>query len=325
MDFLYRARMPQLDEKDLAALDEDLREFHEVKAIFRTEGALTSKYGFNNLAKLHILRHYSHTTREMGTPDGFTTETPERLHKDYVKVSYHASNGVVPEPQMLTHLRRQEAWQLLRAKYEREGLVERRKRRGRLEEEPVDFDQGINQQHLMHEYWASEEGVSVDEGEDEDEDGSDEGGDAEQFEAEVGGSVGRNMVNECKDGEAYQFASQTYIAKRPLHVTATWNRTPLFLPTVIAFVHELDRNLAFHLNENTRIGLWSKFSIRHDPLPFAPLVGRRVDLVRAAVARRTAGGQITRPAVFDTVLVEAYPDMIGLLREYSAFIHIFPV
>ncbi|KAF8599349.1 hypothetical protein BDV93DRAFT_449464, partial [Ceratobasidium sp. AG-I] len=108
-DFMYRARMPQLDEDDLAALDADLEEFHQVKQIFRTEGVQTSMHGFNNIAKLHIIRHYSHVTREMGTPDGFTTETPERLHKDYVKPSYHASNGVVPEPQMLTHLRRQEA------------------------------------------------------------------------------------------------------------------------------------------------------------------------------------------------------------------------
>ncbi|KAF8593938.1 hypothetical protein BDV93DRAFT_409266, partial [Ceratobasidium sp. AG-I] len=109
MDFLYRARLPQLDEDDLVALDADLRAFHEVKDVFITEGVQTSPYGFNNIAKLHILRHYSHTTREMGTPDNFTTETPERLHKDYVKASYYASNGIVPEPQMLTHLRRQEA------------------------------------------------------------------------------------------------------------------------------------------------------------------------------------------------------------------------
>lgn len=105
MDFLYRAQMPQLDEDDLAALDDDLREFHEVKNVFVQHDVHTSKYGFNNIAKLHILRHYTHFTREMGTPDGYTTETPERLHKDYIKFSYLASNGVVPEPQMITNLR----------------------------------------------------------------------------------------------------------------------------------------------------------------------------------------------------------------------------
>jgi hypothetical protein len=113
MDFMYCARMPQLDEDDLNALDADLGEFHEVKQIFVTENAHTSKYGFNNISKLHAIQHYSHIIRKMGTPDGFTTETPERLHKDYIKVSYHASNGIVPELQMLTHLRRQEAWRIL--------------------------------------------------------------------------------------------------------------------------------------------------------------------------------------------------------------------
>jgi hypothetical protein len=113
MDFIYRARLPQLDEDDLTALDADLEEFHQVKQVFIMEGAQTSRYSFNNISKLHVIRHYSHVTREMGSPDGFTTETPERLHKDYVKASYHASNRIVPEPQMLTHLRRQEAWQIL--------------------------------------------------------------------------------------------------------------------------------------------------------------------------------------------------------------------
>ena len=156
MDFLYRARMPQLDEEDLADLDADLQEFHEAKEIFVREGAHTSEYGFNNIAKLHVLRHYSHTTREMGTPDGYTTETPERLHKDYVKASYNSTNGIIPEPQMLTHLQRQEAWQLLRAKYEHEGLVEKRKRRGRPEEEFID-DEGTDKDFVDEDWIGKEE------------------------------------------------------------------------------------------------------------------------------------------------------------------------
>ncbi|KAF8600664.1 hypothetical protein BDV93DRAFT_447042 [Ceratobasidium sp. AG-I] len=286
MDFLYRARMPQLDEDDLVTLDADLREFHEVKQIFITEGAHTSEYGFNNIAKLHILRHYSHLTREMGTPDGFTTETPERLHKDYVKASYHASNGIVPEPQMLTHLRRQEAWQMLRAKYEREGLIEKCKRQD-------DRMDGYEAELDLDDHTALSD-------------------------AEYENDIRRNAFNGVKEREVFQFTSRTQIAKRPPHVTSAWNNTPSFLPTITAFVYERSPNLAFHLNKNTCFGIWSKFSIRHDPLPFAPLVGYRIDLVRATPACRTAGGQITRPAVYDTVLVESYPDMDGLLRYQPA-------
>ncbi|KAF8606354.1 hypothetical protein BDV93DRAFT_553533 [Ceratobasidium sp. AG-I] len=294
--------MPQLDEDDLAALDADLEEFHQVKQIFRTEGVQTSMHGFNNIAKLHIIRHYSHATREMGNPDGFTTETPECLHKDYVKPSYHASNGVVPEPQMLTHLRRQEAWQMLRARYECEGLIERRKRRGRPEEEPIDGE-GIDEA-WMGEEWVDGESAS-------EEDGSvDESDDGEEWE----NGVGRQRWSQVREHEAFQFASTIQIAKRPPHVTSTWQYPPAFFPALVTFVRQLDRNLAFHLTENTKLRIWSKFSIRHDPLPFAPLVGHRIDLVRATLARQNSGGHTTRPAVFDTVLIEAYPDMLGLPR-----------
>jgi hypothetical protein len=110
MDFMYRAWMPQLDENDLDTLDVDLGEFHKVKQIFVTEKAHTLKYGFNNISKLHAIQHYSHIIHEMGTPDSITTKTPKQLHKEYIKVSYHASNGIIPELQMLTHLCHQEAW-----------------------------------------------------------------------------------------------------------------------------------------------------------------------------------------------------------------------
>lgn len=305
MDFLYRARMPQLDEGDLAARDADLQEFHQVKQIFVTEGAHTSKYGFNNIAKLHVIRHYSHITREMGTPDGFTTETPERLHKDYTKASYNRSNGVVPEPQMLTHLQRQEAWQLLRAEYERQGLVEKRERRGRPEEEPID-DESVSDEESLDD----NESIGVDN--DELQPDYEEG----YLGVEVDNGAGRYRVGVMREREVHQFASTTHVAKRPLHVTADRNHTPSFLPAVTAFVGKLDTNLAFHLKENTRFGIWSKFSIRHGLLPFAPLAGLRIDHVRAALARKTVGGQITRPPIFDTVLVEFYQDMIGLLRAH---------
>lgn len=320
-DFMYRARMPQLDEDDLAAMDADLQEFHEVKQIFVTERAHTSKYGFNNISKLHIIRNYLHLTREMGTPDGFSTETPEQLHKDYVKVGYHASNSIVPEPQMLTHLRRQEAWQLLRTKYKREGFVEKPKRRGRAEEEPMDDE--LVEQGMVDQNWIGEDLVDEDWTDESDEElGQDDDSEAELVDAEVGNGAGGNGVSEAmiKERHIFQFGSVTNCAKRPPHLTTIRNHTVRFLPSVIDFVRVLDPNLAFHLNEHTRFGIWTKFSIRHDPLPFAPLVGHQIDLVCNSPPRRNAGGHVTRPAVFDTVLLEAYPNMVGLLREYFCFV-----
>lgn len=315
MDFMYRARMPQLDEDDLAELDADLGELHEVKDVFIREKVQTSKYAFNNIAKLHILRHYAHLTREMGTPDGYTTETPERLHKDYIKTSYIASNGVVPEPQMITNLRRREAWQMLRAKYERKGLIAKPKRRGRPEEEPIE-EEGPDDDGWVD---VDEDELDLD---DEDEE--------EELAAIIADSRGDdedphqgNDRTRVKEASAYQFGAGLRISKRPLHVTFDGhfvtgrNFSPGFLGTTTNFVRRLDPNLAFHINGHTKFRLWSRFYLDHKPLPFAPLVAHRVDLIRASptLDNPSSSSHVTRPAVFDTVLLEAYPDMIGLLSE----------
>jgi hypothetical protein len=314
--------MPQLDKNDLDTLDADLGEFHKVKQVFVTEKAHTLKYGLNNISKLHAIQHYSHIICAMGTPDGFTTKTPEWLHKDYIKVSYHASNGIVPEPQMLTHLRHQEAWRILQARYKREGVVEWREQCGWPEEEPI--DKGIIKdwvgEDLVDEDWEDEEdgltNVSNNALEKYDE--------AKSVEGEVNTSVRDNRVGDAKEWEVFQFDLVTQIAKHPVHVTTAWNHTPLFLSTVIAFIQDLNTNLAFHLNKDTKFGIWTKFSIHHEQLPFAPLAGHRIDLVCASPARHTLGGHITCLAIFDTVLMETYPNMVGLLHEqFHCFLHVW--
>jgi hypothetical protein len=192
-------------------------------------------------------------------------------------------------------------------------VVERRKRHGRPEEELI--DKGVNEdwvgEDLADEDWEDEEDGWIDESDD----GSEQHDEVESVEGEVSTSVGNDRVGEAKEWEVFQFDSVIQIAKHPVHVTTAWSQTPLFLPTVIAFIQDLDANLAFHLNKDTKFGIWTKFSIHHVQLPFAPLAGHRIDLVRASPACHTSGGHIIRPAVFDTVLVEAYPNMVGLLRE----------
>ena len=64
---------------------------------------------FDGIPKLHSLLHYSRAIRLLGTLDGYSTETPERLHIDCAKVAYRASNRVNYVPQMATYLSRQEA------------------------------------------------------------------------------------------------------------------------------------------------------------------------------------------------------------------------
>jgi hypothetical protein len=94
IDFMYRAHLPQINEDDLDALESDLAEFHDLKDIFIAKGAITTKHGWSDIPKIHMLIHYAHMIREYGTTDGFNTESSERLHIDYVKLGYRASNKV---------------------------------------------------------------------------------------------------------------------------------------------------------------------------------------------------------------------------------------
>ncbi|KAG9089203.1 hypothetical protein FS749_001534 [Ceratobasidium sp. UAMH 11750] len=290
IDFMYRARLPQLDEDDLGRLESDLEEFHEFKNIFRARGVHTSIYGFNGIAKLHTVRHYPHQTREMGSPDGYSTEGPERLHIDCVKVPYRASNGVNPEPQMLIDLQRREAWIQRRADLEREGVIPRRQRRRRPEEELI-----------------------------EDEDSEDSDGELDSVSNGEGSEDGDGDSVHVKEDEVYQPAPAIRIAKRPAITNITGAaivsdyHAPGFVEAVVDYVHVHSRHLAWLIDEHARFGVYPRFTLIHPRLPFAPLVGYKVDLVRAAPARHTMDGR-NRPPTFDTVLLEERSDRIGLHR-----------
>lgn len=314
-DFMYRARMPQLDEDDLHELDADLAEFHDHKDIFRAKRVHTSRYGFNGIAKLHVLRHYTHYVREMGTPDGYSTEGPERLHIDYVKRPYHATNSVNPEPKMTTYLQREEGWDFLRYDLEGEGIIQAKQRRRRPEEEPIEDD------------WVDVDDESEDEMEVE----------SEGIERNSSGAARRNglwvrgvwrgpIQPRAKDRRIFRYLPQLEYAKRPTFgpiqcsMIIRHHQTPTFVRVVKDYVKQFSANHAFLINERARFGVWSRFTLRHDPLPFAPLVGRKSDLVCATPAiRDQATGMITQPAFFDTVLLEEFGGYEGLYREYTLF------
>ncbi|KEP45161.1 putative Zn-finger protein, partial [Rhizoctonia solani 123E] len=114
VDFMYRGHAATLTESDLVEMDNDLGIFHELKGTLIGK-VYEDKGRFNKIAKLHMLRHWTHSIRELGTPDGFNTEIPEHLHIEYAKVPWRASNKVKPLPQMVKYIQRQEAIRVHRA------------------------------------------------------------------------------------------------------------------------------------------------------------------------------------------------------------------
>lgn len=89
-------------------MDQALDDFHALKDVFVN---LEIRKHFNNIPKFHSLLHYTDSIRLLGTADGYNTEASERLHIDYAKDAYRASNKRDYVSQMTTWLRRQETVQ----------------------------------------------------------------------------------------------------------------------------------------------------------------------------------------------------------------------
>jgi len=69
-------------------MQEALDTFHANKGIFIDEGI---REHFN-IGKIHSMLHYIESIMALGSLDGFNSEQPERLHIDYAKCGYRASN-----------------------------------------------------------------------------------------------------------------------------------------------------------------------------------------------------------------------------------------
>jgi hypothetical protein len=105
LDFIYYAQFRKHSDKTLAEMDKAFDNFHSFKDIFIRLGI---REHFN-IPKLHALVHYIPMIRSLGCADGYNTEASERLHIDYAKDAYRASNRKAYTQQMTKWLSRQEA------------------------------------------------------------------------------------------------------------------------------------------------------------------------------------------------------------------------
>ena len=104
VDFIYYSQLHQHTTKTLNALQASLEAFHAHKNIFITLG---SREHFN-IPKIHSMLHYVSSIKLHGAADGYNTESPERLHIDFAKEAYRASNRREYTAQMTLWLERQE-------------------------------------------------------------------------------------------------------------------------------------------------------------------------------------------------------------------------
>ncbi|KAI6161278.1 hypothetical protein EDD17DRAFT_1886951 [Pisolithus thermaeus] len=105
LDFIYYAQLQRHTDTTLAAMEESLKTFHAHKHVLVELGV---REDFN-VPKIHSMQHYVTSIRALGSADGYNTEYPERLHIDYAKDGYRASNKRDYVEQMALWLQRQEA------------------------------------------------------------------------------------------------------------------------------------------------------------------------------------------------------------------------
>ncbi|KAF8204518.1 hypothetical protein BJ912DRAFT_1017925 [Pholiota molesta] len=102
--FIYIAQYPAHNSTTLGYLSDALKRFHENRHFFE-EAQIREHF---NIPKFHSLLHYPESIKEIGTTDNYNTELFERLHIDFAKHGWRASNKRDEFPQMIRWLSRQE-------------------------------------------------------------------------------------------------------------------------------------------------------------------------------------------------------------------------
>jgi hypothetical protein len=103
-DIIYLSQYPSHDEDTLCKLQDALDSWLAHRDYFIKVGV---RDGFN-IPKFHVLLHYIPSIRRLGSTKTYNTETFERLHIDYAKKAWRASNRRDALPQMTAWLARQE-------------------------------------------------------------------------------------------------------------------------------------------------------------------------------------------------------------------------
>lgn len=108
LDFIFVAHLPAHSTTSLHRLSDALSTFHLNKDIF-VELGIRPHF---NIPKLHWLLHYLQSIINVGACDGLSTDISERLHIDFAKMGYRASNRKAYLEQMVVWLTRREKLQM---------------------------------------------------------------------------------------------------------------------------------------------------------------------------------------------------------------------
>jgi hypothetical protein len=120
LDFIYLAQYQCHTSDTITQLLDSLAMFHDNKDVFLDLGVRDHF----NIPKLHSMIHYASSIKLFGTTDNYNTEQSERLHIDFTKDAYRATNRKDEYPQMTKWLERQEKIQLHAALIDRRQQIQ---------------------------------------------------------------------------------------------------------------------------------------------------------------------------------------------------------
>jgi hypothetical protein len=104
LDFISLAQYGSHDDVTLGYMDAALKAWEKNRHFF-IEARVRADF---DIPKFHSLLHYLQCVRDFGTTDNYNTEMFERLHIDFAKKGWRASNKKDAVPQMVKWLQRQE-------------------------------------------------------------------------------------------------------------------------------------------------------------------------------------------------------------------------
>jgi hypothetical protein len=334
LDFIYRAQSSRMTEDEVVQLEKTLVEIHQLKYVLRRMNIFKSDSRFNKIVKLHMLSHWSNDTRQMGTADGFSTESPEHMHIES-KRAWRASNKVRPTPQMIILLQRYEALRIHRARMDahlgRLSVEGNRRRRSRVvygQDEDVPFQPAwepvaepsrVNGKSAKAGYANNNEesiGSGFEAREDEDEDeAEDEDNDEDEDEDQQHYPGRMQTAADARRHVVYPNPTLSIAVKptcgrvRGIDIMGKYGALDL-IPALHAYLDEhgtrkLPPNFlptAYH-----EYPVWHRLYLRHEALPFDPDWTRR-DVIRAHPA------DDKNECVFDVALILHNRDHFGVHR-----------
>ncbi|EJD32203.1 hypothetical protein AURDEDRAFT_17606, partial [Auricularia subglabra TFB-10046 SS5] len=109
LDYILIAQYECHSEETLAQLRDSLDAFHVDKAIFKQSNPALGLLIHFDFPKLHMLEHYESGIRRIGTTDNCDTQTTERMHIEFTKDAFKATNKREFAPQMCRWYERHQA------------------------------------------------------------------------------------------------------------------------------------------------------------------------------------------------------------------------